>query len=336
MKEVRLYQSLDEGSVQCRTCAHYCVLLENQFGVCGVRQNIKGRLFSHVYGKLIASHVDPIEKKPLFHFLPGSRAFSVATVGCNMHCHNCQNADISQMPKEQGLIQGQAYSPEDLIRAALQSQSQVMAYTYTEPAAYWDYAFDTARLAKQNGLKNIFVTNGYLSEDSLKEIVPFLDGANVDLKFFDDTTYRKICGAKLQPVLDAISGMRDLGIWVEVTTLLIPGLNDDEATLSGIAQYIKKVDASMPWHISRFHPTYKMLDRPITSAQSLQKAREIGLEAGLEFVYTGNLPGDEGENTFCPICGTQLIERVGFTVRKNKLNHHSCPNCGSVLAGIWE
>ncbi len=335
MKEATLYQKLTENKVQCQTCAHRCVLANGQRGICGVHENKDGVLFSLVYGKAIACHIDPIEKKPLFHFHPGSQSYSVATVGCNMHCLNCQNADISQMIREQNMIEGQNMPPEILVQSAIDNHCKTISYTYTEPVIYWDYAFDTARLAREKGIQNIFVTNGYFSEESLKEISPYLDGANVDLKFFNDKMYRSICGAKLQPVLDTIHSMKALNIWIEVTTLLIPGLNDSQDELTELARFIHECDPGIPWHISRFHPTYKMMDRPVTPLSSIQKARQIGLAIGLKYVYTGNVPGEEGENTFCYHCGKRLIHRWGFNVVENRLINGKCPDCGIPIDGVW-
>jgi pyruvate formate lyase activating enzyme len=300
-----------------------------------VRENRNGQLYTLVYGKAIALHVDPIEKKPLFHFLPGAPAMSVATVGCNMHCLNCQNADISQMPRDLDQIRGEEIPPEDLFRATLRQQCQIIAYTYTEPAVFWDYAYDTARLAHQKKIKNIFVTNGYLSKESLEEISPFLDGANVDLKAFQDKTYKSVCGARLQPVLDTIQRMKELGIWIEVTTLLIPGLNDSEEELKQIARFIHSIDPAIPWHISRFYPTYRMMDRSPTPVESVQKARNIGIETGLRYVYPGNLPGDEGESTFCYHCNARLIHRRGYQIVENRLAKGKCPECGTKIDGVW-
>jgi pyruvate formate lyase activating enzyme len=335
MKEAKLYRKLEDQKVQCLTCAHRCTITPEKRGICGVRENNGGTLYSLVYGKAIALHVDPIEKKPLFHFYPGTEAFSVATVGCNMHCLNCQNADISQMPRDGGNISGNEVLPEALVQVALKHRCRTIAYTYTEPAIYWDYAFDTASLAHEKGIKNIFVTNGYLSEESLRDIAPYLDGANVDLKSFRDQTYRSICGARLQPVLDTIYRMKESDIWVEVTTLLIPGLNDSEKELKDIARFIFECDPGIPWHISRFHPTYRMLDRPVTPLESIQRACRIGLEIGLRYVYSGNVPGEERESTFCYSCGARLIHRWGFQVAGNRLVDGKCPECGVVIDGVW-
>lgn len=335
MKEAKLYRKLEDQKVQCLTCAHQCTITLGKRGICGVRENNGGTLYSLVYGKAIALHVDPIEKKPLFHFYPGTESFSVATVGCNMHCLNCQNADISQMPRDGGNINGNEVLPEALVQLALKHRCRTIAYTYTEPAIYWDYAFDTARLAHEKGIKNIFVTNGYLSEESLRQITPYLNGANVDLKSFRDQTYRSVCGARLQPVLDTIHRMKESDIWVEVTTLLIPELNDSEEELKDIARYIFKCDPGIPWHISRFHPTYRMLDRAVTPLEYIQRACRIGLEIGLRYVYSGNVPGEERESTFCYSCGARLIHRWGFQVASNRIVDGKCPECGVVIDGVW-
>jgi pyruvate formate lyase activating enzyme len=335
MKEARLYDKLENQKVKCFTCAHRCTISNGKRGICGVMENQKGILVSLVYGKAIAVHVDPIEKKPLFHFYPGSSAFSVATVGCNMRCLNCQNADISQLPRERKQIEGHDVSPEALVQSAQEHQCRIISYTYTEPAVYWDYAFDTAKLAHERGIQNVFVTNGFLSEESLHEIAPYLDGANVDLKFFRDETYKSVCGAKLMPVLDTIRRMKEKNIWIELTTLLIPRLNDSDDELKEIAQFIYKLDPDIPWHVSRFHPTYRMTDRSPTPVASIQRARQIGLEAGLHHVYSGNCPGDKGENTTCSHCGVLLIHRMGFEVVINRIMDGKCPECHTPIRGVW-
>jgi len=335
VKEVRLYKKTDGNKVQCLTCSHSCTIEPGKRGVCGVRENQDGHLMSLVYGKAIALHVDPIEKKPLFHFYPGTKSFSMATVGCNMHCLHCQNSDISQMVRDQNRVQGEDVSPERIVQAASDHRCRTIAYTYTEPAVFWDYAFDTAIRAHDKGIKNIFVTNGYLSERSLSEIAPYLDGANIDLKSFRDQTYREVCGATLQPVLDTIHRMKKLGIWVEVTTLLIPELNDSMEELKDIADFIADCDPGIPWHVSRFHPTYKMMDRSPTSPKALQQARKIGLESGLRFVYTGNIQNEDGESTFCYSCKARLIHRWGFEVASKRIVDGKCPECGAIIDGVW-
>jgi pyruvate formate lyase activating enzyme len=335
MKEARLYARRDGGRVSCFTCAHRCTIAAGKRGVCGVMENREGVLFSLVYGFPVATHTDPIEKKPFFHFHPGETAFSVATVGCNMRCLNCQNSELSQMPRDEGRIEGRDLPPEKLVEAAVASGTRILAYTYTEPAVYFDYALDTATLAARRGLLNTFVTNGYFSEESVRAAAPVLHAANVDLKSFRDETYRRVCGASLQPVLDAIRLMRSLGVWVEVTTLLIPGLNDSEAELRDIAGFIRSVDPAIPWHVSRFFPQYRMTDRPPTPAESVRRALEIGLQEGLRYRYAGNLPGDEGELTFCWSCNAILVERTGFLVTANRIREGRCPNCGAAVDGVW-
>jgi pyruvate formate lyase activating enzyme len=336
MKEAYLYEKRDLNRVRCLLCGHKCLIKEGGKGICGVRENQEGTLISLVYGKVVARHIDPIEKKPLFHFLPGSRSYSIATVGCNFRCLFCQNADISQMPADHNRIWGEDMGPEMIVEDATASRALTISYTYTEPTIYFELAMDTARAAVSKGLKNVFVTNGYMTKDCLKEIDPDLHGANVDLKSFSDTFYREQCGAKLEPVLQAITTMKEMGVWLEVTTLLIPGLNDSTEELRDLAKFLAGVDPNIPWHISRFHPTYRLTHIPPTSAEIIHRAREIGFDMGLKYVYTGNLPGDEGEKTRCHQCGALLIDRTGFMVRKNKIKNNLCPECGTTIPGVWE
>ncbi len=334
MMEARLYNKREGNGVDCFLCAFHCRIAEGKTGICGVRENQSGTLYTLVYRKLISSCVDPIEKKPFFHFQPGSRSFSVATVGCNFRCLHCQNSEISQMPRDHHQVIGEDVSPEALVEAALRDSSSSIAYTYTEPTIFFEYAYDTAMLAKEQGLKNVFVTNGYMTGECLDELEGILDAANVDLKSFDEGTYKKVCGARLAPVLDSITKMREMGIWVEVTTLIIPTINDSEAELRNIAKWIFKTDKKIPWHISAFFPTYKLLDKPRTPVSIIDRAREIGLEEGLRYVYTGNVPGDKGESTYCYNCKEMIIERYGFQVVENSLKDGKCPKCDVVIDGI--
>lgn len=336
MKEAYLYDRLENEKVRCLLCNHNCVITEGKTGICGVRENRSGILVSLVYGKVIASHCDPIEKKPLFHFIPGSRSYSIATVGCNFRCFFCQNADISQMPSDHNRIMGQDMTPEEIVEDALNTRSASISYTYTEPTIYYELAVDTARLASSEGLKNVFVSNGYMTEQCLEDMSPDLHAANVDLKAFTDEFYKEQCGAKLEPVLRTLETMKRLGIWLEVTTLLIPGLNDSKEELKEISRFLANLDTDIPWHISRFHPTYRLTDIPSTPPDTIQRARDLGYEAGLKYVYTGNLPGDEGEKTFCHNCGELLIDRFGFTVTKNRIKENLCPECGSEIPGVWD
>ncbi len=335
IKEAMLYDRLEEGTVQCRLCAHTCTIAPSKSGVCAVRENRDGTLHTLVYGTIVAENVDPIEKKPLFHLLPGSRSFSIATVGCNFRCLFCQNSDISQMPREQRRIMGRERTPGELVDRAVQSGSKTIAYTYTEPTIFFEIAYDTAKLAHEKGIKNVFVTNGYMTADALDTISPYLDAANVDLKSFNDEFYKKQCAARLQPVLDSLQKMKDLGVWVEVTTLIIPTLNDSNAELEKIAHFIASLGVETPWHISRFHPQYKTTGLPPTPVATLHRAFQLGKEAGLKYVYTGNVPGDEGESTFCAKCGHLLIGRYGFTINTMNLENRKCPRCGTALDGIF-
>ncbi len=332
------YEKLDDNSVNCNLCKHRCKNIgESKRGLCGVRENIDGKLFSLVYGRLIARSVDPIEKKPLFHFLPGSLSYSISTVGCNFRCDNCQNFDISQMPRERKAIIGRETAPESVVLAAKQNGCKSIAYTYTEPTIFFEYALDVAKLAKKEGLKNVFVTNGYITEEALREIAPYLDAANIDLKSFSDDFYRNHCGARLKPVLDSIKLHKKLGIWVELTTLVIPTLNDSKKELQQIASFIKdEVGPETSWHVSGFRPMYRLLDVTSTPVTTLQKARQIGLKTGLKYVYVGNVPGENGESTFCPKCGKILIHRIGYRINENRIENSKCPFCKTKIDGVFD
>jgi len=334
MKEAVLYEKLPGGKVQCALCNHRCLISGGQRGICGVRENRDGVLYSLVYRRLMSQNVDPIEKKPFFHFAPGSRSFSIAAVGCNFHCDFCQNYEISQMPRDRKQIRGEDIGPEEIVASAREAGCRTIAYTYTEPTIYFEYALDIARLASAAGLKNIFVTNGYMTEEALRTFHPHLHGANVDLKAFRDEFYKKRCGGRLEGVLHSLRAMKALGVWVEITTLIIPGLNDSEEELRSMVTFIASLGGETPWHISRFHPMYKMLDRSPTSVQTLTRARKIGLEGGLRYVYTGNVPGDEGEDTYCHRCGKLLVDRLGFQIQKYQIVETRCYNCGTTVDGV--
>lgn len=329
------YDLLPDESVRCRLCAHRCRIPSGRRGACGVRENRSGVLYTLVYANLIAENLDPIEKKPLFHVFPGSRTFSVATVGCNFHCRFCQNHDISQMPRETGDVLGRPSTPEQIVLRAVETGSRTVAFTYTEPTVFFEYAYDIAVLAHERGIGNVFVTNGYMTAEALDKAAPFLLAANVDLKSFRDDFYRLQCGARLRPVLDTLRNMKDAGVWIEVTTLLIPGLNDSEAELREIAAFIHGLGPETPWHVSRFHPQYRMRSVPQTPPPSIRRAVDIGRATGLHYVYSGNLPGDEGEKTFCHRCGHLLIDRFGFAIRGIDLDGARCPRCGTPLAGVF-
>jgi pyruvate formate lyase activating enzyme len=334
-KEAMLYRKSGEEKVCCFLCHHNCKIAPSKFGICGVRQNKGGKLYTQVYGDIIAAHVDPIEKKPLYHFLPGTSSFSIATMGCNFRCPFCQNWQISQASKRKNTqTVGQDFLPKEVVRAAKKHGCQSISYTYTEPTIYFEYAYDTAKLAKKEGLANVFVTNGYMSRDALELIKPYLDACNVDLKAFSEGFYKEMCGAHLQPVLDSIRRMKDMDIWVELTTLIVPGQNDSEEELVQIAHFISELDPNIPWHISRFHPDYKYNDTPPTPTSTLRLAYAIGKKAGLHYIYIGNVIG-ESEGTTCPKCQRTLIQRQGFYVFDNKIRDGRCPYCKTQIAGVF-
>ena len=338
MREADFYEVLDseKNIVQCNLCNHRCRIKDGALGICRVRENRAGHLFSLVYGKLISENVDPIEKKPIFHLLPGSLSFSIATVGCNFRCLHCQNYDISQYPrKTEGSLPGHSRTPQQVVAAALQQGCKSISYTYIEPTIFFEFAYETAVLAHEAGLKNIFVSNGYTSPEATRKLAPYLDANNIDLKGFTEKFYHEVCGARLAPVLETIELMKELGIWVEVTTLVIPGWNDSDQELRQIAEFIRGIDVDIPWHVTRFYPTYKMTDRPATPVETLRRARQIGLDAGLTYVYEGNVPGEGGENTYCPGCGEIIIRRTGFMADPANLHNGACCSCKHPLAGVF-
>ncbi len=336
--EAYLYQPLEKENTKCALCSHRCLINEGRRGICGVRENRGGTLRTLVYGKLIARNIDPIEKKPLYHFLPGSLSYSVATVGCNFRCQFCQNADIAQMPADHGgIIMGDTGAPSHVVDQAKGRGCKSISYTYTEPTVFFEFAYDTAKLAFESGIRNVFVTNGYMTAEALEMISPYLDAANVDLKAFSGQYYKELCGARLEHVQATLKLMKALGIFVEVTTLIVPDLNDDPAQLKKLAAFIaQELGVDTPWHISRFHPTYKLTDRPPTPVKTLTSARQIGLKAGLKYVYTGNVPGHAAENTYCFSCGETIIERRGFQISKLNIRNGQCVKCQSPIEGVWE
>ncbi|MBZ0156198.1 MAG: AmmeMemoRadiSam system radical SAM enzyme [Alphaproteobacteria bacterium] len=332
MKEARLYEKLGDGRVKCFLCPQYCSISPGKRGICAVRENREGVLYTLVYGKVAARNVDPIEKKPLFHFYPGSRSYSIATVGCNFRCMHCQNSGISQYPKEHPDIPGENMTPEQVVQEAERLGCTSISYTYTEPTIFLEFAYECARLAHQRGIRNVFVSNGYTSPDAARLIAPYLDANNIDLKG-NDAFYRKIVGAKLQPVLDTIRLMKELGVWVEVTTLIIPDHNDSDEFLTFAAEFLKSVDPAIPWHVTQYYPTFKLIDKPRTPLSTLRRAREIGVKTGLKYVYEGNVPGEGGENTWCPSCRALLIERRGVQLTSLRMRDGKCLQCGAPIDG---
>jgi pyruvate formate lyase activating enzyme len=335
MREALFYTTHDDRQVRCCLCPHACRIPDGATGRCGVRRNVNGTLMSLVYGKTVAEHIDPIEKKPLFHVLPGTRSYSIATVGCNLSCRHCQNASISRMPADRGRIAGQDRSPQAIVDAALDAGCASIAFTYTEPTVYFEYALDIAVLAHRAGLATALISNGYISSEPLRMLAPHLDCANIDLKAFRDDFYREVCGARLEPVLQSLQLYKRLGVWVEVTTLIIPGYNDTPGELRECARFIMDLGPETPWHVTAFYPCYRLDDAPPTGAVTLARAREIGIDAGLRHVYTGNVACGEGEWTLCHACGCCVIRRAGFRVAANNLRGGACPDCGAGIAGIW-
>ena len=329
-----LAESQPDRSVRCGVCAHRCLVRLDRIGVCGVRENRDGVLVSTVYGAVASVGVDPIEKKPLFHVAPGTLAYSIATPGCPFHCLFCQNWEIAQAPRLGTSVPTRHMSPERVVDAAREHGAAAIAYTYVEPTIFLEYALDTARLARAAGLLNLFVTDGYATPEAIGLLAPVLDAANVDLKSFSDAFYRRRCGARLAPVLDALQAYRRAGIWLEVTTLVIPGENDDPGELRALAAWlVEHLGAETPWHVSRFFPAFRMLDVPPTPIATLRRAVEIGREAGLVHVYAGNVPELGLEDTRCAGCGALLIERRGYRVFSHLADTGSCPTCGRALAG---
>jgi len=332
-----LYVGRDDGTIQCAVCGHECRLRDGQRGLCGVRERKDDRIVSLVYGRIVAEHVDPIEKKPLFHVLPGSLSFSIATLGCNFRCLHCQNASISQVSRDTDVtLSGVLRDPEEIVAAAGASGCQSISYTYVEPTIFFEFAYDCCRAGRAKGLKNIFVSNGYMSDTAITTLAPVVDAINIDLKSFSDSFYKKVCGARLAPVLSSIARFKELGVWVEVTTLVIPGLNDSDKELTEIASFLAEIDQTIPWHVSGFYPSFKMSNVPPTGTKILARARQIGIEQGLHYVYAGNRPGSGGENTLCPSCKETVIQRLGFQIVANRLRNGYCPDCGRQIPGVWQ
>ena len=333
MIEAYLYKKLPDKKVLCQNCAHYCQISAGKRGICGERENIDGKLYALNYGKAIACHIDPIEKKPFFHFLPGSHSLSIATVGCNFRCDNCQNWDISQGSKQIKEIPGENLSPQQIVKLAIENKLPSISYTYTEPTIFLEYALDTMKIVKSQGLKNAWVTNGFLSKEALELIAPYLDAANVDLKSFDEKFYQKNCGGKLQPILDTLKLMKKMGIWTEITTLVIPSLSDSNENFNDIAQFIyRELGSETPWHVSKFSPkiSWKLQHLPETQLETIEKACQIGLETGLKYVYSGNIIGQASEDTYCSKCNTVNIDRTGYQIVRLDKNGF-CYKCGTDL-----
>lgn len=337
MQKAVLYKKLKNNNVKCTACNHFCKIPHGKTGICGIRQNKDGDLYLLVYGKTSGTGIDQIEKKPLFHFKPGSPVYSIGTIGCNFACKFCQNAWMSQAAKDKSITIPplNKLSPEDIVNICIENKVPIIAYTYNEPAIFFEYTYDTAKLAHKKGIKNIYVSNGYASKKAIDKIAPFLDAINIDLKAFTDKFYRKICKARLQPVLDNIKYYYKKGVWIELTTLIIPGENDSDKELEQIAQFIASISKSIPWHVTRFSPTYKMQDKVPTPEKTLKRAYEIGKQAGLKYVYAGNIFDEDLQNTYYPKCNNLLIKRDWGYTRIEGLKNGKCDKCGIKVEGVW-
>ena len=336
LKEAVLWESLEGQEVRCKLCNFRCRIKEGKVGVCQVRRNVQGKLYSLNYEAVCAAGVDPIEKKPLFHFQPGSRSFSIAAAGCNFRCDFCQNWQISQLPRRQEELGGRLYQPADMVREAKKQRCRSISYTYTEPTIFMELCGEVGRLARQEGLSNVFVSNGYMTIEAVEYVRDFLDAINVDLKAITEEFYRKYCQASLGPVLETLKYIaKETDIWLEVTTLVVPGLNDGEAELKQAAEFVAhELGEQVPWHVSRFHPDYQRTDSYPTPAQTMSLAYEMGKQAGLRYVYVGNMPTFGHENTVCHACGQILIERFGYQIGEYNIVNSACPGCGTEVAGV--
>lgn len=333
MKEEAQFYRRSNGTVKCQLCPHRCVIKPGSRGLCGIRKNKEGKLMALTYGNPCTMHVDPIEKKPLYHVHPGSSQFSIATVGCNLSCKFCQNWRISQVRAKE--TEGKV-PPEEVVENAQENDCEGIAYTYTEPTVFFEYAYDIAKLAKEAGLSNYFITNGYIEEKPLKKIAPYLDAANIDLKSFDPEFYKKLTGARLEPVKKAIKLYYENDVWIELTNLIIPGYNDDPDFIRKMARWmVKELDPDVPLHISRFFPAYEMEDVEPTPLQILKEAYNIAKNEGLNFVYIGNARLPEASNTYCPNCGELVIKRDGLNLVSNNLKGNKCPNCQEKIPGLF-
>jgi pyruvate formate lyase activating enzyme len=335
LKEAVLWKPLDGRMVECCLCNWRCKIADGKAGHCLVRRNSGGVLYSLNYDKVCAASADPVEKKPLYHFMPGTKSFSIAAPGCNFECDFCQNWQISQEAHEVGQLDGEPYTAQEIVAAAPRSGCTSISYTYTEPTIFMELAAECGQLAKQAGLANIFVTNGYMTREAVDFAQPWLDAVNIDLKAFSDDYYKKLCKACLQPVLDTIEYIaKSTDIWMEITTLLVPGQNDSDKELRKLADWlVEHAGKDCPWHISRFYPQYKHTDSEPTPVDTLERAYDIGRAAGLRYVYMGNVPGAIAENTLCPTCGKMLIRRMGYTIVENNITGDKCPACNTPIAG---
>ncbi len=334
VREARFYEKLEHRKIRCKLCPRECVIDDRERGYCGVRENRNGTYYTLVYARPCTYHVDPIEKKPLFHFLPGSLAFSIATAGCNLNCKFCQNWQISQVTPEQ--VDSYYLPPKKVARLANDYRSQSIAYTYSEPTIFYEYMYDTARAARQQGLKSVVITAGFIEQEPIKELCQVVDAIKVDLKAFRQKYYTEIVRGELKPVLNTLQTIVEQGTWLEIVYLVVPTLNDSEAEIRDLAQFVKEyLNAEVPIHFTRFYPQYLLKNLPPTPVSTLERCKAIAEAEGLKYVYIGNVPGHPAENTYCPQCGKLLIERTGFLVRQMNIVKGKCPQCQQTIPGIW-
>ncbi len=334
LHEARYYEKLANRKIKCVLCPRQCVIDDLERGYCGVRENRNGVYYSLVYGQVASAHIDPIEKKPLFHFMPGAAAFSLATVGCNVFCKFCQNWELSQSRPEQ--VPSTPMTPVQIARLAKNKNCPVIAYTYNEPVIFTEYMYDIAEQAGALGVKSVMVSNGYIQKQPMLDLCRVLHGVKIDLKAFTERFYKELVSGQLRPVLDTLVLLRKQNMWTEIVYLVIPGQNDDAKELTDMCKWIvNELGADIPVHFTRFHPQYRLANLPPTPQATLNRAREIGLAGGLHFVYTGNVPGDEGENSYCPKCKKMLIRRFGFSILENRIKRGRCPDCRATIAGVW-
>jgi len=336
LKECSYYKKLENKKVHCQLCPQYCVISPDNYGKCKARKNIDGEFYSMIYAEPVSIAVEPLEKKPIFHLLPGTNVYSLGTTGCNLGCLFCQNWRISQAFQED--MPGIHMEPKEVVENAIREKCLSIAYTYTEPSIAWEYVYDTARLAKKKGLKNVTVTNGFVNSEPVKQLYKYIDAANVDLKGFTEEFYNSLCSARLQPVLDTLKLLDKLGAWIEITNLIIPGLNDDMKNIKKMCEWVKKeLGTDYPLHFSRFFPCYKVMNRQPTPFETLKRAYQTAKKVGIKYVYVGNVPEEDYNHTYCPRCSETIIKRTKyFQVSEDKLKNGRCPKCETKIEGIWK
>jgi pyruvate formate lyase activating enzyme len=335
LKEVMFYKRLDDLRIECGICPKECKIADRERGYCGNKENRKGNYYTLVYSQACAVHNDPIEKKPLFHYLPGTNAFSIAAAGCNFECKFCQNWQIAQFRPEQ--VDSYTLTPEQVVKLAKDQGSPTIAYTYSEPVVFYEYMYDTAKLGRYQGIGSVMISNGYIKEEPLVELCKYLTAVKIDLKAFTEKFYKETCSGELKPVLETLERLKKIGIWYEIVVLIVPTLNDSEKELREMSRWIRaRLGSDVPVHFTRFHPMYKIKNLPPTPVSTLERARKIALEEGIHYVYIGNVPGHEGEHTYCPNCHKAVIKRMGFLIIENRLKAGKCSFCNYSIPGVWE